>query len=142
MNTPTAIEWNAALETGVAEIDSQHRFLVDVFNRACTWLHQEGATQRFDEITRDLLGYAIFHFEAEEGLMLQSGYDADDTARHLQTHRDFSARLVEARAGLRGDDTAARIALLQFLGDWLAGHIRGTDRQLAAHVLRVRQPRP
>lgn len=142
MNIPACIEWSAALETGVEEIDSQHRLLVDVFNRACKWLHQEGATQRFDQITKDLLGYAIFHFETEEELMRRYGYDPGDAARHLQAHRAFSARLLEARAGLRNDDTAARLALLQFLGDWLAHHILGTDRQLAEHVIRARRPTP
>jgi hemerythrin-like metal-binding protein len=138
-----AIEWTAAMETGVAEMDHQHRFLVDILNEALerpSLAEQDGL---FDRITKDLLHYALVHFDTEEGLMRQYAYDSHDPAaaeQHRHAHRSFSERVAGARAG--GDDPEARGTLLEFLRDWLTSHVLETDRELAAHVLRARQPRP
>jgi hemerythrin-like metal-binding protein len=142
MNVPATIEWTAAMETGVAEIDEQHRLLVDILNRAITRMCESDNARQFDAITKDLLGYAIFHFETEEELMRQHAYADADAAQHRLAHRAFSARVAELRAGLGQGAASSREALLHFLRDWLNAHILGTDKDVADHILRSRQPRP
>lgn len=137
---PAPIEWSDALSTGVEEIDSQHRILVAILNEANAKLCDSHSGRMFDQITKDLLGYAIYHFDTEEGLMKQYGYVEPDAERHRQAHRAFSAKVVKVRRDMQDwhDDTCAE--LLTFLNDWLVEHIRNTDRQLAEFILRARRP--
>ena len=60
------IVWNDNLVTGVAEIDEQHRILVNSINEANTRLANNISAEILDQITRDLLSYALYHFETEE----------------------------------------------------------------------------
>lgn len=142
MNHPAPIVWNDALSTGIEEIDSQHRVLVATLNVANAKLRDDPSGSLFDQITKDLLGYAIYHFDTEEGLMKQYGYGELDAERHRQAHRAFSAEVVRARQGMQDSHGDACAQLLTFLNDWLVEHIRGTDRHLAEFILRARQPSP
>jgi hemerythrin-like metal-binding protein len=130
MHSHDPIIWNTDLVTGVDEIDDQHRILVKTINDA-------GVQQ----ITRDLLSYAIYHFETEEELMAQHNYigvhPADATAHHQQ-HRSFSAKVVAVREGLKTGTPISREDLLSFLNGWLVGHIMNTDKKLAAFLLTQR----
>ena len=74
MSNSEPIQWSDALLTGVAEIDRQHRILVDTLNEARVKLTVETDDPLFEQITRDLLAYAIYHFNTEEQLMQQFGY--------------------------------------------------------------------
>ena len=132
------------LLTGVADIDSQHSTLVNIRNEAADKLSASPSPKTADRLTRDLLAYAIYHFETEERLIHQSGYDlaeAAATARHLKEHRQFSENIVALRAGFRHDAARAAAALLAFLDAWLPGHILHSDRQLADFI-NARRPAP
>ena len=136
------IEWTDALQTGVAEIDSQHRVLVATLNEAGAKLAADHSGELFDQITKDLLGYAIYHFETEEGLMKQFGYAGPAAEHHLQEHRAFSARVASVRRNLQHGHALSREALLKFLNDWLVDHILGTDRHLTEFILGARRTDP
>lgn len=132
------IEWSEALMTGVAEIDQQHRILVNTLNEANAKLAETLDVGVAEQITKDLLSYAIYHFETEEDLMLTSGYDqhlGDEASAHLQQHREFSRAVLAVREGLKEGRQIAREELLSFLNNWLINHIQQTDRKLAAHLL-------
>jgi hemerythrin-like metal-binding protein len=138
MPTIERIEWSDALCTGVDEIDRQHRILVQVLGEAEALLAEERHGRRFEQIFRDLLAYAIYHFETEEELMRRHGYDRAGQAAadaHLAQHRGFSERVVALRAEARHNDRASREALVAFLRDWLVNHITTTDRILGRFIL-------
>lgn len=138
MSGSDTIQWNETMMTGVAEMDRQHRILVETLNEAKTKLRDKAHDPRFDQITRDLLAYAIYHFDTEEQLMRQHGYaDAAPElhARHLAEHRQFSERVVALRAEADDGMRDARSALVEFLTNWLVNHLLTTDRQLAQFIL-------
>lgn len=128
MREPLA--WNDALLTGVDVIDEQHRILVAVLTQARAELTGDGSRGAFDRITRELLAYAIFHFDTEERLMAQQGYDPEAAAAHLREHREFSRRVVALRDEAADGGPVAVEALLVFLEDWLIHHIMGSDKKL------------
>ena len=68
------IVWNDTLVTGGDEMDDQHRILVKTLNEAGVKLSGNRDTALLEQITRDLLSYAIYHFETEEELMAQYHY--------------------------------------------------------------------
>jgi hemerythrin len=131
------IDWNDQLVTGVAEIDKQHRFLVDSINEANGLLMADQDIKLVERITKDLLGYAIYHFETEEELMRQYAYRneaAGDAELHLRQHRDFSVKVIAVRDALRAGRSISREDLLGFLNSWLINHIMNTDQRLGAFI--------
>jgi hemerythrin-like metal-binding protein len=140
MRNSDTIEWSDAMLTGVAEIDQQHRILVDTLIEARTKLTDDASKPLFEQITRDLLAYAIYHFNTEEQLMQRHGYAAaapEQAAEHLAAHRHFSERVVELRAAARLGEAGSKGALLSFLEDWLVDHIMTVDKQLGQFLKRV-----
>lgn len=135
------IEWTEKLVTGVPEIDNQHRVLVDSINEANIRLMSDHDIKLVEQITKDLLSYAIYHFETEEDLMQQTGYEhesADDAQLHQKQHREFSAQVIAVRDGLRDGKAISRKDLLAFLNGWLVNHIMNTDQRLGAFIRQKR----
>ena len=135
------IEWNEKLLTGVTEIDSQHKILVDAINDANGRLMVDHDIKLIEQITKDLLSYAIFHFETEEDLMQQYGYEgesAEHAQLHQRQHREFSSQVLAVRNNLRDGKEISREDLLAFLNGWLISHIMNTDQHLAAFIKQKR----
>jgi hemerythrin-like metal-binding protein len=133
--------WNDRFATGVQEIDEQHMILVHTLNEASVTLAENASIEQLELITRDLLGYALYHFETEELLMRQYGYDegaAPDAALHLEQHRAFSSKVVAVRDGLKTGTPIAPADLLGFLNQWLVNHILNTDKRLGAFIVAKR----
>ena len=138
MSVQKRLEWGEALITGVPEIDEQHMILVHTLNEASERLAIESTAETLGEITQDLLSYALYHFDTEEELMQQYGYQAgsaDDAQLHLEQHRSFSSKVVSVREGLKTGVLIAPEALIGFLNDWLVNHIQNTDKRLARFIL-------
>ncbi len=131
---PDSIQWSDAMLTGVDEIDAQHRILVDTLIEANASLTDNASDPLFEQITRDLLAYAIYHFDTEEQLMLRHGYASEDAATHVSEHRGFSERVVALRSEARSGTPGARDALLAFLRSWLINHILSSDQRLGRFI--------
>ncbi len=143
-STTQNLVWRDDFATGVAEIDEQHMILVHTLNEAATKLKHDTSQETLEQITQDLLSYALYHFETEEELMQQYGYadaaDADEGAadQHLSQHRAFSAKVVSVRDGLKSGMRIASSDLLDFLNNWLVNHILNTDKKLGAFIVAKR----
>ena len=145
MQNPAPLIWNDSLMTGVPEIDEQHRILVHTLNEASEKLCGESSPEVLEAITQDLLGYALYHFETEELLMHDAGYEAEDDADarlHLAEHRDFSMQILMLRDRIKAGIPIPPHELLVFLNNWLVRHIMHTDMRLAAFILARRASRP
>jgi hemerythrin-like metal-binding protein len=136
----TPLVWNDSFATGVAEIDDQHMILVHTLNEAAGKLAESPSHELIEQITQDLLSYALYHFDTEEDLMQEFGYqeDGDAMQRHLEQHRAFSKQVVSARDSLRAGANISAQELLEFLNTWLVNHILNTDRKLGAFIVAKR----
>jgi hemerythrin len=132
------LQWSDAMLAGVAEIDRQHRVLVDALNEARAKLSDDSFDPLFERITRDLLGYAIRQFDAEERLMRERGYAAvaPEAALHVAQHRGFLEKVAALRDAARRGEPGSKAALLAFLEDWLANHIMTVDKRLGQFIRR------
>lgn len=132
------IVWNDGLVTGIDKIDEQHQILINLFNEANTKLTANNNADFLEQITRDLLSYALYHFETEEELMQKYGYSEEKTGdieRHILQHRSFSAKVVAVHNDIKAGILISREDLLAFLNSWLINHILNTDKQLTAFLL-------
>lgn len=137
MQSHDPILWNDSYLTGIEAIDRQHQVLVNTLNDANARLSGLVTRDLLEDITRDLLSYAIYHFETEEALMREYDYaggSGDSAAKHQQEHRNFSQQVVSLREGLRDGRLVSREELLSFLNQWLLNHILNTDKRLGAFL--------
>ncbi len=143
MDIEIPLVWDDRFLTGVDKIDEQHRVLVDTLNEAHDRLGDQPDIGLLDEITRNLLSYAIYHFETEETLMAEAGYGVqcpEDQEKHLLEHRNFSQTVVNLRNNIREGHVISRDELITFLSHWLVHHILHTDMHLGAYL--SQPPRP
>lgn len=132
------IKWSKDYEVGVEEIDEQHHILVNTLNEANQLLTKEYSLENLQNITKDLLSYALYHFETEEEMMIEHGYDTqkpDEYEKHMKQHRDFSAKVVEVRDSLKAGNLIEQEKLISFLVNWLVNHINKTDKKLGAFLV-------
>lgn len=123
------IAWTAALATGVRQIDLQHQELIDLINELDA-AHAAGRqAEALDEVLPRLAAYVLFHFGTEEALMGATEGAAAHAALHAREHRLFAERVAELRA-----DPGDLAGFIDYLKDWLIGHIMKTDHDLAALI--------
>jgi len=135
------LTFDDAFLTGVTEIDSQHRNLIDLVNEAGNNLTAHSSPKQLKLIAQELLSYAIYHFQTEERLMEEYGYKEQDTTNaeaHIRSHREFSAQVVTLQEALQNREFVDTDDLLDFLVRWVTGHILETDKKLARFILSKR----
>ena len=119
------IHFTEDMVLGVAQMDDQHRKLIDMINE----LHaasQEGRDR--EGVIRTLHAmnnYIDLHFMAEELVMEECGYEGLED--HRKQHRAFVAKVREFSAKFQTGNEIVPAELLAYLADWLINHIKGED---------------
>ena len=133
--------WQDDFSTGVAEIDEQHMILVHTLNEAGETLRKDASMAVFERITQDLLSYALYHFDTEEGLMQEYAYNEqsrEEATQHQEQHRAFSSKVLAVRDSLKAGVKIPPGEILAFLNEWLVNHIQNTDKLLAKFIIAKR----
>lgn len=130
-----SIQWSDDLSTGIPAIDDQHRRIVGYIND----LQQARCQQGVAEALGELLDYTVSHFEFEEALMAQAGFDGLE--EHKRTHDAFRARIEAFGARhAHGEDVSEE--LVDLLTRWLYDHIAEDDASYAPELRRRRAADP
>lgn len=123
--------WNEQLEIGIAEIDEQHRWLVDTTNTLHILLSTGSArADEIGQILEQLMNYTMNHFIVEEELFERLGYP--ESAAHKAQHNVFCERVMDL---LTRHDMGETVGLdaLNLLKSWLTNHIVKVDKQYVKH---------
>jgi hemerythrin len=126
--------WNPAWESGVEQIDQQHRLLLDQFDSLLVAMHENQASDRIQGILAYLSHYVESHFAIEEAHMRSARYPG--LKGHMAMHDSMRAQVVQMVAGYAENPTLAKEAVIDFLTEWLLGHINEVDRPMAQFLLR------
>ena len=91
--------WSRHFETGINKVDSQHRALVDLVNKAAPFLAEAGNSgiASAGHLLDQLGHYATVHFQDEEHLMHEAGLDPAYLAHHQGTHESFGRAVATMR---------------------------------------------
>ncbi len=136
-----AFQWNSVFETGLEEIDRQHRHLVELLNELSRNI--DGAsTENIDRTLRELAEYAIYHFASEERFMDANHLAPEYCSRHRHTHAKFVAQVQEWLGTRAHHDALQPRQLLEYLANWLIFHILGDDRSLGRQVAAIQRGVP
>jgi len=131
-----AFTWNSCFITGLSEVDTQHRGLVDLINRFGEVISQDGGatSAEIERVFSELADYAVFHFAEEEAMMDAMQLHPPYVNQHRLSHAKFLEEVKGLHPQVDGGNAAMAKSLLQFLTHWLAYHILGSDRFMARQI--------
>ena len=120
--------WSEEYSINVAEIDEQHKTLLEHVNR----LH-EGVKDQIDredlrQLVLDLVEYTRFHFSSEEKLMKQ--YGMEKVKKHLKEHRALLKHLNHIVDAITEGKRPAFYSGYDVSNDWFLAHILGHDKKM------------
>lgn len=130
------IKWKDEYSIGVKLIDEQHRQLFAIAGRAYDLLKDDFRTDKYDQILsilEELKQYTIYHFQSEEGYMMNIKYKK--LLSHKVVHDDFIEKI--SNLDLRKvDDNQEKYLLdiLEFVVDWIDKHILGMDKLIGQNL--------
>ncbi len=132
--------WDDHFNTGLPEVDAQHRKLAELLSRLASHLAFQLGDLELNTILEELTAYADYHFTTEEAIWRQF-LDQDPSEReHIRGHRNFldTVRRLQAHRDSQHPLTVSE-EVLDFLVRWLAAHILESDREMAHIVLAMRR---
>lgn len=134
--------WNERYNTGLGEVDEQHRRLVDLINHVDRLLRAESPITVLEPVLDELTEYAQYHFGTEERLMDQLKCEPTHVERHKGAHADFTRQVVLMRSQSSVNPAEFIPSLLRFLSTWLVHHILTVDQALARQIFAIRGGAP
>ena len=131
-------DWDDRYSVGVAQIDAQHRRLIEMINCLYEGMQRRGGADALaaalDEMTtlavviEELIAYCMYHFSTEESLM--SRYAYPDSPSHRDAHAELTDRVHTFQRDFDAGKAVSSADLAQALQAWLTDHILHTDMQL------------
>lgn len=123
------IQWDNSLSVNIVEIDRQHQKLVGMINELDDAMRQGKGKDALGKIVNGLVAYAGTHFKTEENYFDRFGYP--DTNNHKKEHSAFTAKVSKFKDGFTKGEFGLSIEVMNFMSDWLRGHIKGADKKYA-----------
>ena len=140
LNTIEIFPWNANFETGIAEVDTQHRRLVSLLNALVSHLTVQADAPTLNAIFDELSDYALSHFSSEERIWQEAFGDDEWALQHHQAHVGFIDEVLRLRAEESVKPLEEVIEdIVSFLTHWLALHIIESDKRMAMAALALRE---
>lgn len=128
------IEWTDDLSVGIELIDKQHKDLFKAVNDLSEAMWEGKGREQMQKLVEFLGEYVIFHFGAEESLMVQKNYP------HYSSHKLLHDRFVEDFAQFKAkfdageSDANLTAKVLDGTCGWLRNHIKKMDKELGAFL--------
>ncbi|WP_321429561.1 bacteriohemerythrin [uncultured Methanolobus sp.] len=124
------ITWTDKYSIQIKEIDDQHKVLVGMIND----LHDAMKNAKSREVSIDIINkmaeYTKFHFTTEEKYMKRFAYP--DYEEHKMEHEKFVEKVLSFKKEYENEKAGISYEILNFLKDWLVGHIQLTDKKYAS----------
>ncbi len=121
--------WNKNLETGISEIDAQHKELF----RQIDILMDVKNDKRIKETLNFLSDYILKHFSDEEKMHRASNYPK--AAMHKGYHDNYVKvfKQLKSKVETEGEVLTNKLAVSSNVVDWLKNHIMVHDLEFAKY---------
>lgn len=138
----TKVVWLEKYNTGIAEIDSQHKQIVDYLNQLGE-ARVSGSVKAVKDVIEGIIDYTMSHFAFEEALMEQAEYPF--ARAHKSVHETFIKRVEKFQARFNTGEAISE-EFYDVLKRWLINHIQRDDaayvRQVTACLASLRREEP
>jgi len=119
-------DWSDALAVGNPEIDEQHQMLINMIRELSERMDAGEHRQGVLDVLQGMLAYAATHFEDEEEIMEEAGWEGLE--RHEGLHAEFMWKAGDLEAQIQDDYAHASREAVKYLCNWLVEHIQVEDR--------------
>jgi len=119
------ISWKSIYETGIQQIDDEHKNLLNILNNLHRCFIQKEGSKVGIEIFKNLIEYTKTHFFHEEEIMRKAKYPKYD--EHKNEHRILTRQVVDFFEIFEKQQDLMTANMLEFLKDWLQYHIKIKD---------------
>lgn len=123
--------WKDSYSVNISDIDNQHKELFKIACKLSNYIKEyDVITDQYDDVKQifnELTNYTIYHFQFEEDLMVNNGYE--DIAIHKAQHDNFINKIksLEFNEDIYINQKRSMLEALSFLLDWVSNHILITD---------------
>ena len=121
--------WSEAYMFGIPIIDQQHEKLFTIFDEIIK--NKDSKKIEIESLLEDLEQYVTFHFKEEEKLLKLGEklllIKSKDVEEHIEEHNGMLLAVMEWRKMYIADDVDIIQTMLDYIRDWLIGHIMISD---------------
>jgi hemerythrin-like metal-binding protein len=130
MYIPTEFTWKDTMATGVSEIDSQHKYLINFINELGYSINKKYDSKDIAGVLKVMKFYAGQHFGKEEECMAR--YQCPIAGTNEKAHAAFVKKLQEYQKEyeLSGGSNELAVRIHKALTDWTMNHIMKIDTRL------------
>ncbi|MDR3684546.1 MAG: bacteriohemerythrin [Geothrix sp.] len=119
------ILWDKSFSVGVEVLDQQHKQIVEIINRLIDEPKEGFGPDEVARILDDLAKFVHYHFQTEEQLLADHGYE--DLRTQQAEHKEFRVELADLCMGSMRNHTIVPINALLYLKEWWVDHILVKD---------------
>jgi hemerythrin len=123
------IEWRKEFDTGVPDVDHEHRELVDLINRLHEHMSKGADPARVTEFLGEVFARIAAHFALEESIMRKHAYDEYEA--HKAEHEKLLDEIRDIMDAQHDTPSADyQDSLSSTVRDWFVNHFKSKDARL------------
>lgn len=126
------INWNMSMETGIENIDEQHKMLISVINDFYNEIQKGSSKDRMLHLLKELKKYTDYHFTDEEKYM--ESVDYPELEKHRKIHESFVKRVSGFEQRFISGKMLLTLEVTNFIKEWIVKHIMDEDKKIADYV--------
>lgn len=123
------INWNDSYSVGNAEMDEQHKKIIDIINKLFISFKEGKAESILNDIINEMIEYANFHLNSEEKLLYK--YDYPQKEEHEKKHQSFRDKIIVFKNALNTGSKDTHYQIIEYLKNWWSNHILIEDMKYA-----------
>ena len=113
-------------------IDEGFKKFLMIVEHAVIAIRHNADPEKIADVLYEMTMHALNHFKAEEEYMRECKYA--EYALHKEEHKGFMLTTVDYCSRAMRDDYSIKDDLVEYLMQWLANHIKGSDMKFADSV--------
>lgn len=122
------LQWRDEFSVGIAEVDHEHRELIQLINELQKNLRAGDDADKILESLGEIYAQIAAHFALEEKMMRNTRYPA--YAEHKEDHETLMDDLRDIMDGVEDDGVLDEAQLTDDLDRWFSDHFRTHDAKL------------
>lgn len=126
----TTLTWSSEYEIGIEEIDTEHKLIIDNYEKLYTHMKSGKGHEYYKEIVKFMEMYINEHFAHEEALQKRINYVSQ--SEHKGYHDEFKSK-VQNIIDSHDEKQVTNMDLIKinlFLKDWILHHILVEDTKI------------
>ncbi len=124
--------WSSDYSVNIKEIDNQHKILIKLINEIHNAMKVGKGKEVLESVLKELVDYTVYHFGYEEKLFSIHSYP--EANQHKAAHDKLVEQVKAIKRDYESGKTVITLEVMNFLKDWLSGHIIGTDKKYSGFL--------